>query len=434
MATREWLGQAAATAQVTAWVFGGTWEATDIVKVTIGGKIVSIVAGSTTITTIVDTVVTALSALTYPEFTGITWTRSSSSLVGTANTVGVPFSCTVATTETGGGAADSQTIDGTTSSTGTDSTACTGPNFADNTANWSGSTLPVDSDDVVIRRPVSILYGLTAFASVTPATLKIYSQFWAGGARIGLPEINGSGSSAYPEYRNTFLQWDGATLCEIGLGESDGGTSLINLDFGTGTTAVTVHRSPQSAVTTRPAVCLIINPGTVSNGTLEVLSGSVGVGFYNESCKVVPKIGYRDNQASDARVYFGPGVTMGATFTQSGGLVEINTATTAITKTGGTLTINGTGAHPSVDNNDGLLIYNSTGTLGATLIQVGGTGTLDYSRDMSAKANGTTIQAYRGAMIINPHNVVSSFAVKAVGCRLNDIVLVGPVNKTWTPS
>ena len=32
---------------------------------------------------------------------------------------------------------------------------------------------------------------------------------------------------------------DGATLCEIGLGESDGGTSLINLDFGTGTTAVT---------------------------------------------------------------------------------------------------------------------------------------------------------------------------------------------------
>lgn len=434
MATREWLGRAAATTQVTEWVFGGTWEADDVVKVTIGGKVVSIVAASTTTTTVVDNVVTALSALTYPEFTSITWTRSSSSLVGTANTAGVPFSCTVATTETGGGAADAQTIDGTTSSTGTDSTVCTGPNFADNVLNWSASTLPVDTDDVVIRKPISILYGLTAFASVAPATLRIYSAFWASGARIGLPEINGSGSSAYPEYRQTFLQWDGATSCEIGLGESSGGTSIINLDFGTGTTAVTVHRTPQSAVATRPAVCLIINPGTVSNGTLEVLSGSVAVGFYNESCKVVPKIGYRDNQASDARVYFGPGVTMGATFDQSGGIVEINTATTAITKTGGTLTINGTGAHPTVDNNSGLLIYNSTGTLGATSIKVGGEGTLDYSQDMSAKTNGSTINAYRGATILNPHGIVSSFAVKSVGCRLSDIVLVGPVDKTWTPS
>jgi hypothetical protein len=435
MATCEWLGNALAVAQVHTWTFAGTWEADDIVNVTINGKTISTVAGSTSATTIATTIYTALAASTIPEFAEIAWTNPSAGVVkGTANTAGLPFTCTFATTETGGGGADAQTINGGASSTGTVVYAATGPNHADNTANWSTAALPVDTDDVVIRRPVSILYGLTALASITPATLRIYSQFWASGARIGLPEIHGSGATAYPEYRSTFLQWDGATLCEIGLGEDAGGSSLINLDFGTGTVAATVFRTPQSSNAARPALCLIINPGTVANGTLEVLSGSVGVGFYNESCKCVPKIGYRDNQASDSRVYFGPNVTMGATFDQSGGIVEINTATTVITKTGGTLTINGTGAHPTVDNNAGLLVYNSTGTIGGTSLKVGGTGTLDYSQDMSTKTNGTTIQAYRGATILNPHGIVSSFAVKPMGCRLSDINLTGPIDKTWTPS
>ena len=74
------------------------------------------VAGSTTITTIIDTLVTAWNALSstaYPEFAEITASRSSSSLVLTMDSTnaGRPFTCTVSTTETGGGAADSQTID-----------------------------------------------------------------------------------------------------------------------------------------------------------------------------------------------------------------------------------------------------------------------------------------------------------------------------------
>lgn len=446
MATREWLGNALAVRQVTAWVFGGTWEASDIINITCNGKTISVVAGSTVTATVAATVQAALAASTITEFTEVTWTVDTATITATAVTrmAGVPFTFTFSTTETGGGAADAQTIDGTTSSTGTDSTACTGPNWADNTANWSGGALPVDGDDVVIRRPVGIMYGLTGLSGVYPATLKIYSAFWAGGGQIGLPEIRGSGTSAYNEYRSRFLQFNGAAACDIGLGQSvggggqaGGGSSLLNLDFQTssdGASAITVHRTPQSSDTKRPALCLILNPGSAANGALEVLAGSVGLGWYGETCKVTPKIGYRENQAGDAQVHFGSGVTFGSTFDQSGGVVEINTATTAITKTGGTLTINGSGAHPIVDNQAGALIYNSTGTIGGTSVKCGGQGTLDFSQDMSAKTLGTTLQAYRGATILNPHGVVTSFAFKAVGCRLADINVISAVDKTWTPS
>lgn len=440
MATREWLGNAAAVKQVNTWLFAGTWEATDVINITINSKTLSVVAGSTVTATVAATVQAALAASTYAEFSEITWTIDTATITGTGVTAGKPFSCTFATTETGGGAADAQTINGAASSTGTAVTAATGPNHADNTANWTSSTLPITGDDVVIRRPISILYGLTAFAAVTPATLKIYSQFWAGGARIGLPEINGSGSTAYPEYRNKFLQWSGATLCEIGLGESTGGSSLINLDFGTGTTAITVHRTPQSADQARPTVCLIVNPGTVSNGNLEVLSGSVGVGFYNESCKVVPKIGYRDNQASDARVYFGPNVTFGATFDQSGGIVEINSATTLITKTGGTLTINGTGAHPAVNNFEGLIAYNSTGTLaGSAVTVIGGKGEFTFTQDMSAKTVTNVFQLSPGAILDDSHGRVQSggnpnLSWRLLNCRMSDVTIRTPVNRTYTIS
>lgn len=434
MATREWLGNALAVAQVTDWVFGGTWEATDVINITCNGKTVSVAAGSTVTNTVAATVQAALAASTILEFTEVTWTVDTATVTATGKVAGRPHSFTFTTTETGGGAADAQTIDGGASSAGTDSTACTGPNHADNTANWSGGALPVDSDDIVIRRPVSILYGLDGLDDVTPATLKIYASFWASGAQIGLAEIRGSGSSAYNEYRNRFLQFLGATAVDIGLGTSAGGSSILNLDLMTGNAAVTVHRTPQSNDAKRPALCLIINPGAAADGTLEVISGSVGVGYYNDTCKVTAKVGFRDNRDSDANVYFGPGVTHGATFEQSGGIVEINTATTVITKTGGTLTINGTGAHPTVTNRSGRLIYNSTGTVGGTAITLGGQGVLDFSQDMSAKTLGTTIQAYSGAEIVNPHGVVTSFAFKAVGCRLADVKVDSPADKTWTPS
>ena len=435
MATCEWVGNALAVAQVHTWTFAGTWEATDVINVTINGKTISVVAGSTVAATVATTVYTALAASTIPEFREITWSDDAAGVItGTGVTAGQPFVCTIATTETGGGGADAQTINGGASSTGTVVTAASGPNDVANTANWSGAALPINGDTIIIRRGVSLLYGLATLAGVTPAVLKIFSEFWSNGSRIGLAEIHGSGTSAYVEYRSRFFELLGATAADLGLGTNTKGNSLLNIDFKTGTVALTVHRTPTSVDDARPALCLAINPGTVANGTLEVLSGSVGVGFYNETCKVVPKIGYRTNKESDSQVYFGPNVTHGATFTQSGGIVEINSATTQIDKTGGTLTINGTGAHPIVNNFEGAIVYNSTGTIGATSVEIGGEASLDFSQDLTAKTLGSAIQAYAGATIIVPADVVTSFAFKAVGCRLSDIKIESQFDKTWTPT
>ncbi len=435
MATCEWIGNALAVAQEHTWTFAGTWEATDVINVTINGKTISVVAGSTTAAYVATAVYTELSASTIPEFREIEWTDDAAGVItGTATTAGLPFVCTFTTTETGGGAADSQTINGAATSTGTVVYAASGPNDVANTANWSGAALPANGDTIIIRRGVSLLYGLTALASVTPAVLKIFSEFWANGSQIGLAEIRGSGSSAYVEYRSKFLEMAGATAADIGLGTNTKGNSLLNIDFKTGTVALTVHRTPTSNDDARPALCLAINPGTVSNGTLEVLSGTVGVGFYNESCKCVAKVGYKTNVESDSQVYFGPNVTHGATFTQSGGIVEINSATTLIDKTGGTLTINGSGAHPTLNNFGGRVVYNSTGTLAASAIKVGSGAVLDFSQDLTAKTLGSTIQAYAGAEILDPAGVVGSFAFKAVGCRLSDVSVDSPIDKTWTPS
>lgn len=436
MANPKWIGNAPAIAQVQAWVFGGTWETDDIVDVAPGTstvKVVSTTTGSATIATLLDTLVAALNALdstVYPEFAEVTWSRSSSTLLATGDTAGVPFKFTVSTRDSGG-AADSQTIDGTTSSVGTSTTACSGPNFADVAANWSTGAIPVDTDDVEIATPVPILYGLTGLSGVTPASLKIYSSFWVNGATIGLPELNGSGTSQYYEYRDRFLQFDGCTLCTIGLGNTDG-TTLINLDFQTGDVAVSVLRTSTSNDTTRPAVCLKVNPSAAANGTIEYLGGSVGVGFYGETGKCTAKA--VDGQNSGGRLIFGANMAMGATTVIGSGTVDLYAATTSLTISGGEVTTLGTGAHPTVNVWGGTLYYNSTGALGASSIKVGEKGTIDFTRDMSTKTVSSTINAVAKATIDDRYGVAGNLAVKAVECQIGDVNWITPFDKTFTQS
>ena len=436
MANPKWIGNAPAVAQVTAWVFGGTWEVGDIVEIAPGTstvKLYSYAVASATITTFLDSLVTALNALSsdeYTEWSEVTWSRSGSSLIATGDTVGVPFKFTVSTRDAGG-AADSQTIDSTTSSTGTDTTACSGPNFANVAANWSTGAIPVDTDDVEIAVPVSILYGLTGLSGVTPASLKINSSFWQNGATIGLPEIHGSGTTAYNEYRDRFLQFDGCTLATIGIGDTDGAT-LLNLDFQTGDVSVSVLRTGQSNDATRPALCLKMNPTAAADGVLEYLGGSVGVGFYGETGKCTFRA--TDGRNTGGKLIIGPNINTGATSVVGSGLVDIYAATTVLTQTGGTVTTLGSGAHPSVNVWAGKLYYNSSGTLGATAINIGEQGDLDLSTDMTTKTIGTTINMAKGATLRDPYGVGGSWAVKAVKCQYRDLVVVGPFDKTYTQS
>lgn len=429
MATRTWIGGSEAISQVTAWVFGGTWESNDIVKVTIGTHTISVVTGSTVAATIAATVATALAAATSPDFKEITWTSNSTSLIGTG-TAGVPFTCTVSTTETGGGAADAQTIDGTTSSTGTDSTACSGPNFASVAANWSGATKPVNGDTVIFAdTDIDCLYGLTDLAAVTTVTLKVYQSFTGN---IGLAPMNG-GDNGYREYRQRYLQFAGATLVSVGLGEGPGSQRMM-FDFGS--TVITVANvyntgSPESG----EEVALFIL-GTHANNVINVNKGYVGVGVYPGEASTVStlRVGYRENLSGDSFVVCGSGLTGPATINQSGGRLRTESDGTTVNQTDGVHERLGTAVLTTLNLDGGQFLNRSSGTITTAL--VGSNGNLDHRQDMRAKTI-TNLSLYEGSEYHDPFGVVTvTNGFDFVRCSPDGKQVIWDVapNLTWTPS
>lgn len=422
MATKRWRPAAAAKAQVTAYVFGGTWEATDVINLTVGGKVLSVVAGSTTITTIIDSIVTAWNALDsslYPEFAEITASRSSSSLVLTADTEGVPFACTVATTETGGGAADAQTIDGAASSTGTDSTACQGPNFWNVAANWSDNAVPANGDTVWVQdSDVSILYGL-AQSGVTLAALHVTAGFTGS---IGLPDVSRGDAGDYIEYRARYLAI-GATLLNVGAGEGQGSNRIL-IDAGSVATTVTVLGTGSG----EDGLPALLWKGTDSGNVMNVNAGSVGVAWYGGETATVAtlRVGFRDSQDGDSRVVLGGGVTI-TTLNQSGGEVELNGNITTVSKTGGTLTV-WAGTVTTLTDQDGTTRLRGTGTV--TTLTVGTAAVADFSGDMRAiTVTNCTLAA--GASLLDPFGRVTfTNPFRLSNCAWGEVTVDVGVNRT----
>lgn len=426
MATRTWLGGAAATAQVTAWVFGGTWEATDVVNVTIGTRTVSVVAGSTTLTTVVDNVFAALNLSELPEFAEITWSRSSNSLIGTADTAGVPFTATVSTTETGGGAADSQTIDGSASSAGTNSTACTGPYHADNAQNWSGATLPVNSDTIIFAdSDVDCLYGLTGLSALTGITLKQYMSYTGD---LGLPPYNENGN--YAEYRQRYLQLTGATLLELGLGDGPGSPRFM-LDLQA--TAFTARVDNSGPASSGEQVATFLK-GTHTSNVLTVNKGRVGLAIYpgEASALATLNVGYREDPAGDSYVVCGAGVTALTTINQSGGVCHTETNSTTLTMTDGEHVRKGTSTLTTLNLDNGAVRYNSSGTLSTA--NVGSGGNLDLRQDSRA----VTISQLNLNERSEYHDPIGRATLSAgadfLRCTPADTTFDVKPHQTWTPS
>lgn len=371
MATVIWRGGAAKVAQVTAYLFAGTWEATDVVNIVIGNKALAVIAGSTTITTIIDTVVTAFNALAavdYPEFTGeITASRSSNSLVLTANEGGKPFTATVSTTETGGGAPDAQTIDGAASSQGTNTIGPTGPSHWDSAANWSGGAIPADTDDVILQDSASdILYGL-AQSSVDLASLTIKASFTG---RIGLPDLSTGG---YSEHRTKELTLGTATVVTVGEGEGQG-SGFIRLNTGSNATAITVWKTGSALETAQPAFQW---RGAHNSNTLSVY-GEATVGVALGAGQTATLSALRVEDGGD--VECGSGVTFStATITNAGGAVEVNSAFATLNQTDGTTTVRGAGAITTVNLDGGEFLHLGTGTVT----------TLNIGEDAGASFDGT---------------------------------------------
>jgi hypothetical protein len=396
MSTKRYTGGAPKVQQVTGYLFAGTWAADETVTVTVGSKAVTTTTGSTTIATIIDTLVTALAALDadlYPEFAEFTPTRSTSTLVFTVTEThaGKPITCTVSTNSALG------TIGGASSSTGTVSTANSGPFDVGVAANYSDAALPANGDTLWIDSPdVELRYTLEALTAITTLTIHAPTD-----APIGLPPIN-QDATPYPEYRPRYFKVAGATL--VNIGNRDGsGSNRVMMDFGSAlAAAVNVFGSGTGEDEGRYAVAL---KGTNAANVFNVSGGEVEIAPLGGETSTV---GTLTQLGGTLRCGLGVTFTVG---TKHGGTLELNgTVGTSLTNFGGDVTLNGTGTVAQLTaRGAGTVSYNTTGALGGTT-EVSEGATLTFDNDSRTKTVTNPIEVYNGGQVIDTNQVVSSVA------------------------
>lgn len=437
MATRRWTGAALPVAQKETITIGGTWVAADTLTVTCNGRALTLTIGTTVTTTQIATeLAAALGSTSTALGTGYSVTdrgpniaefrdfvsgetvpaASGSTVVLIGRTKGKPFTITVSKSSTSGTVSTSTT------------TAASGPNFFNVAANWSGSSVPVDSDDIVFDSgSVDVLYGL-AQSAVSPQSITITMGYTG---RIGLAETN-TDDSAYPyvEYRDKYLALgtssDGVTQA-LTIGGGDGqGSSRIKIDSGSGQCQLVVLNS---GIGEEQGVPAILWKGTHVSNTLTISKGSLGVSFYaGESAAIATtKIGYRTNQAGDSTVVIGSGVTL-TTVEQTGGSLTTSSAVTTMTLSGGSWR-HVSGVAVTVTITGGYCSYESTGTL-TTLVQSGGE--LDFRTNQRARTV-TNCDLFAGAIFRDPAGTVTfTNGIDLNRCNLQGVVLEIPTNKRLT--
>lgn len=419
MAQKTWVGNAAPVQQVTEFVFGGTWESSDVITLTIGTKTVSTTAQSTVTATVVSTLVTtwnALSTTNYPEFQEMTATANSATFILTMDSThaGKPFTVTIATTETGGGAADAQTIDATTSSTGTNTTANSGPNVWDVAANWLEIVIPADTDTVVIDRGnVDILYGL-AQSAIEPTTMTI-TQGYTG--KIGLPTRNSNG---YEEYRATYLTIGPATL-NVGTGIGSGSTRL-KLDTGSDQVVLNVYATGQSG---EAGVHALNWKGTHASNVVNVYGGDVGIAMFSGETAVVATL--RQNGGT---IESGTGLTW-TTISKAGGTLTTNAAATTVTNDAGDLVLK-SGAHTTITLTGGTLYYESSGTV--TTLSIYADAIADFRRNNLARTVTNCTITVGGSIFDRSKTVTWTNGIDIYQCGNEDVTVEIGKHFTLTPS
>lgn len=432
MATIYWRGDAPAVAQVRNFLLAGTWEATDVITFTIGTKVVTLAAGSTNTTTIAALMATtwnALSSTTYPEFAELTASSSTGNFILTSDTAGKPFAVTIATTETGGGAADAQTIDGGASSTGTSTTANAGPNDLSTLANWSGGALPVNGDTVFIQdSDIDILYSLSALSGVTLAALYI-DQSYTG--FLGLAKTNNDAGDdiTYIEYRERYLVI-GATALTIGRGAGNG-SPRININNGSVQTALLIYNTgtPESG-----RDYAVQWKGTHASNVATVIKGTVAIALEpsETATLTVLRVSYDTQPAGDATVYCGIGLTAPDNIYQSGGTLTLNNSAVQVDLNGGECRVVKSLDVLNIDAGKFIHVGKSE-TLGT--VKIGSGGTLDVTQSTALSID--NLEIYENSTYLDPNGVATlgtgaAFPRCAPGDK--NITFVTAPHQRWTPS
>lgn len=392
MSTLRFLGSAAAVAKVITCTVGGTIEATDLFKITIGGKTLTVIAGATDATTVGGTIVTAFNALstaTYPEFSRITAAdNADGTFTLTADDAGVDFFVTLATTETGGGASDSQTF------TQAVTVANAGPNDWSTAANWSTAAVPVNADHVILDVPgTAIKYGLDQSA-VTLASLT---------RRTGTVGLSDNNTAGYAEYRGKDLKI-GVTLLQ-----DYGGGGMFNLNVGTVATTINIHNFSVSTNTGYPSFLFV--SGTPASGS-NVINGFIcdlGIAYRAGEVATVNALNVTNSNAlNSAVVQCGKGATV-PIINNDGGLIYCDTSTADIVlnQKSGDTTIYGTANDVTLKVYGGNVRYNTTANIAAGSL-VGSYGVLDFRSGPGAVAiDAGGLTRLTGGKIYDPQNRIT---------------------------
>jgi hypothetical protein len=336
MAAVNWTGNATGIKQVATITIGGTWVQGDTVTVgnsTTGKSIVVTIGATVTVAGVCTAIAQAFNSTTpmtdttasyqpvtggkgIPEMALATAVAGTTTVVITGVTAGRPLGTfTIAKTSTAGTASIAAT------------TAATGPNHWDNTANWSTATVPVAADDVTVDRPVSILYGLGQSA-VTLASLTVTPRF-SSSAQIGLPFRNAGG---FEEFLATELAISATTVT------IDTQSRLIKLNLGSVQSTITVYRTGSSSETGRNALQI---RGTHASNSIQIIGSTpnataadVGIATNGELATFAT---VRQDTGTLTIGQAGGGTVTLTTVTKNGGTLGLYAAATTITNYAGDL-------------------------------------------------------------------------------------------------
>lgn len=295
--------------------------------------------------------------------------------------------------------------------------------LATTTDSLTGGTAPASAittttpgsvgDDVYIdNSDIDIKYGLDQSAVVLNS-LTVAGSYTGS---IGLPEVNADGTDDYVEYREQYLKlgvFPGNAV--IGSGEGDG-SDRIKLNTGGIVTYLTVYQTGRGGDGDLEA---LLWKGTNANNTLTVYRGEVGVArFGGESATLATlKLGYVEDEAGDATVVCGSGLSV-TTVQITGGELDLSSAATTVTLMGGALKFR-TGAVTTLTNDGGAVTYSSSGAI--TTLNVGTGGSIQFDPTPRTVTNANL---YAGGSILDPQKSVTwSNGISLIHCSESDVVL-----------
>ena len=431
MATRSYIGAAAATTHVVTITVANTWATADTGRVKCGSGTLQLTAGAAVATTdIAAALAAAINAASATdslvgtesrnlggqeilEFLDFTAEASGSTVVLTGTTPGKPFTVTVSETTAGSG----------TLAVATTVTA-TGPNHVDNAENYTGATLPANGDTIQFdRNAPAAKYGLDYFRTNTISFHLIRTTDYT--SDIGLPPIDED--TGAPEYRTRFLQlYDAAGGKDVTLvsGANGGTGGVTRLDGASQTVNSLTVLDAGSVDSANPSV-------EYAGGTLELLvvrRGHVVIDPEHASMAGTTinavTIGAPSLQSADTIVTLGDSVVYAASTAfnvASGTVVAWSSLTNAtpitVTIYGGSLEAKGANLN-TVTVRGGVFTWSGSGTFSGSTLSVYTGATLDLSTDQRSKTFGTLNAYGRSTLLMG---VYTSATITPVGCSLDQI-------------